>query len=50
MAGIDTGFFAWGGGEKIKIVWTACMLNVRSVLGAYYLYCNFALAILHYFV
>ena len=36
----DTG---WGE----KIVWTTCKLNVRSVLGAYYLYCNFALAILH---
>ena len=46
-AGIDTGFFAWGGGGGgEKIFWTTCMLNVRSVLGAYYLYCNFALAIL----
>ena len=35
-----------GGGGGEKIVRTTCLLNVRSVLGAYYLYYNFVLAIL----
>ena len=41
--GLIQDFFAWGGENFFR---TTCMLNVRSVLGAYRLYYNFALAIL----
>ena len=44
ISGIDTGFFCLGGGGGGER--NLYGRHVRSVLGAYYLYCNFVLAIL----